>query len=326
MYADDAEADTQINGGSGTDTAWYDAGLDAAPIAVEVLNGGTPPPTGPCTFDAVAKALVAQVPAGGAATLKVVSGAIVLVTTSPQDCGGATTANTDSITIQGNAGTIEQLTLDQSGGAFAPGATPENATDPTQLSEIEITANLGDATDSVLVIGTTGDDSILAGTNGLALNGDGDQDVFFNVLPAAFEIRGDGGKNTITGKGGAGSGTPFAGTLTLLAGDGGDTITGGLGDDTLTGGAGADSLEGREGNDTVSGAGGNDTVSGNTGNDTLTGGAGADNLVGSDGDDMLRADDGEADTTISGGAGVDTAYYDGALDPLPAAVENKFPV
>ena len=33
------EADTQINGGPGTDTACYDAGIDPGPSAVETLIG-----------------------------------------------------------------------------------------------------------------------------------------------------------------------------------------------------------------------------------------------------------------------------------------------
>jgi Ca2+-binding RTX toxin-like protein len=330
LDAADGEADTNISGGAGDDTAYYDLGLDANPIAVEhpIAGGGGPPPPppspAPCAYDGTTKTLVATMPAGGTATLKVDAGAITFANPTPVDCGGATTANTESITVVGAAGTVETLTIDQSGGAFAPGVTPETGTGA--LSEIELLANLGDATDSVLVIGTAGDDSIFVGTNGIALDADTDVDLTFDVMPATFELRGDGGKNAISGKGGAGSGTPFPGPLTLVAGDGGDTVTGGLGDDMITGGGGADTLEGREGNDTVSGGGGNDTVSGNVGNDSLTGGAGADTIIGSDGDDLIHAEDGEAETTISGGAGTDTAYYDAAFDPLPAAVENKIPV
>ena len=57
----------------------------------------------------------------------------------------------------------------------------------------------------------------------------------------------------------------------------------------------------------------------------MNGGAGSDSFAGSDGNDMIRADDDEADATISGGAGIDTAYYDAGLDPNPGAVENKIP-
>jgi hypothetical protein len=37
LKADDDEADTQIHGGSGADTAYVDAGLDPGTIAVETV-------------------------------------------------------------------------------------------------------------------------------------------------------------------------------------------------------------------------------------------------------------------------------------------------
>jgi 3'-phosphoadenosine 5'-phosphosulfate (PAPS) 3'-phosphatase len=91
----------------------------------------------------------------------------------------------------------------------------------------------------------------------------------------------------------------------------------------VVGGAGNDVLEGREGNDNLDGGAGNDTLNGHGGNDTITGGAGADAMSGSDGDDVFFANDGEADTSINGGPGVDTATYDGALDTSIVAVENR---
>jgi Ca2+-binding RTX toxin-like protein len=36
IRADDDEADTNVNGGAGSDTAYYDHGVDAAPVAVEL--------------------------------------------------------------------------------------------------------------------------------------------------------------------------------------------------------------------------------------------------------------------------------------------------
>jgi Ca2+-binding RTX toxin-like protein len=331
MDAADGEADVIISGGGGTDTAYYDLGLDPVPIAVEFKiagggggGGGTPPSGGPCSYDGVTKTLVARIPAGGAATLSVVDGAIAFATPLAQDCAGATTTNTEAITVLGESGSLEQLTIDQTGGAFAPGVTPETGTGA--LSEIEITASLGDTGDSLLLLGGPEDDAIAVGTKGLAVNLDAGIDVTLDTLPAGIEVRGGGGVNTLGGKGGFGSGAAYTGVLTLVAGDGGDSLSGGSGNDLLTGGAGDDTIEGRDGDDTISGGGGSDLLSGNAGNDAITGGAGADTLAGGDGDDLLRADDGEADTTISGGAGTDTAHYDGVLDPLPVQVENKIPV
>jgi Ca2+-binding RTX toxin-like protein len=250
-------------------------------------------------------------------------GALTFASPAAQDCGAATTANTDTITVVGAAGTTESITIDQTGGAFAPGATAETGTGA--VSEIELAVNLGDATDGVKITGTSGDDTISAGANGVALNGDTDVDLTFGAVPLTLELTGEGGVNTLSARGGNGSGGLFTGRVVLRAGDGGDTLRGGLGDDDLFGGEGADTLEGREGNDTMTGAGGADMLSGSVGDDTLTGGSGADTFAGSDGNDTMHADDDAADTTISGGAGIDTAYYDLGLDPNPGAVENKIP-
>jgi hypothetical protein len=39
----------------------------------------------------------------------------------------------------------------------------------------------------------------------------------------------------------------------------------------------------------------------------------------------IAAVSGVADAQLNGGPGVDTAHYDGALDPVPLAVENHLP-
>jgi Ca2+-binding RTX toxin-like protein len=322
-HADDGEADSSINGAQGIDTVYYDGGLDPFPVAVEnriavAPPPPPPPPAGACSYDAASKTVTAQMTAGSQGTLQVVGGAIHFGAGGA--CGAATTTNTDSITIVGGAGSQETVTIDQTGGAFAPGATAE-----TGSSEIEIAVNLGDATDVITVLGTAGNDAIFAGQNGVALNADGDVDLTFAPLPATLEIRAGGGTNSIGGQGGQGAGARFAGKLLLYAGDLGDTLSGGDGADELYGGAGADVLEGRLGADVITGGGGNDTLAGNDGNDTLTGNAGSDSFLGSAGDDTFLAVDGVADAQLNGGAGVDTAHYDGALDPTPLAVENRLP-
>ena len=53
--------------------------------------------------------------------------------------------------------------------------------------------------------------------------------------------------------------------------------------------------------------------------------AGKVEVIGNDGDDTFRADDDENDPIISGGPGIDTAYYDAGIDPTPAAVETRIP-
>lgn len=329
VMADDGEADLSLVGGSGVDRLVYDCPADPGPSQFETATcGGAPPPpppsTGDCAYDPAAKLLTVTVGAGGSATLGVAGGNVTFTNGTAQDCGGATVANVDAVKVVGNAGTIESLTIDQSGGAFAPGATAETGTGA--LAEIEIALHLGDAGDAVTVLGTSGADTLAVGIKGVALNGDADVDVTFDVLPAALTIRGLGGVNSIGARGGFGTGSVYGGALTAYAGDLGDSLLGGLGNDTLIGGAGNDTIEGREGNDTLEGGAGNDTLAGHGGSDTITGGAGADSFSGSDGDDVFYANDGEADTALNGGPGVDTATYDGALDTSIVAVENRVAV
>ncbi len=56
--------------------------------------------------------------------------------------------------------------------------------------------------------------------------------------------------------------------------------------------------------------------------DTLTGGPGHDTFNGNDGNDTFHAQDDEADLSLSGGRGTDTAHIDTGIDPAPIAVEN----
>jgi len=270
-----------------------------------------------CVYDAVSRSVAASISAGSEATLRVGAGGEILFGLVPAACGAATTANTDSVAVSGGAGTMEKLTLDLSSSPLGPGATAES-----NIPEIELALSLGDAADRLLVLGGAGNDTIAMGANGLGLNADGDVDVTFAPLPAQMEIRGQGGVNFLTGRGGNGAGLAYAGSLTLVAGDLGDELNGGNGDDTLVGGAGVDVANGSAGNDAITGGGGNDRLSGGDGNDSITGGAGADELIAGIGDDTLDANDGEADLQIHGGPGIDTAYYDAGTDPAPIAVEN----
>jgi Ca2+-binding RTX toxin-like protein len=185
---------------------------------------------------------------------------------------------------------------------------------------------LGDTNDVVVVIGTSGADTMTVGVNGVALNADGDADVTFSPLPTEIELRGADGVNTLSARGGSGTGSGYTGTARLVAGGLGDTLRGGLGNDVLTGGAGNDTLEGREGNDVLDGGAGNDSLAGAGGNDELIGGTGADSFSASDGDDVIRANDGQVDTSINGGPGTDTAYYDASGDPARLAVETQIAV
>jgi Ca2+-binding RTX toxin-like protein len=256
--------------------------------------------------------------AGSSATLEVNAGAIWFGGTA---CGAATTTNTDTIAITGHVGTVEDLVVSMLGGAFEPGATPEG----TGISDIEINVSLGDVTDQLTVAGGSGDDTIRLGQSGVNLNSDSDREVTFAQVPALVTIYGASGVNTLSAKGGFGSGSIYLGTAVIVNGDGGGLIQGGSGNDQLTGGAGHDQIEGQNGDDTIDGGAGNDVLLGQGGNDDMTGGSGADEFLGATGNDTLRANDDEADVSINGGSDVDTAYYDLGIDPDPAATETEIP-
>jgi Ca2+-binding RTX toxin-like protein len=312
MFADDSEADLSINGGPGSDMARVDV-LDPEPVATEIVIR----PSESCNFDGVSRALTLTMTPQSTATLVVVDGEIWFGQV-PEPCGSATTTTTDSIAIEGAVGTTETLVIDERGGFFGPGATPESNT-----PEIEIATELGDASDRVIVYGTEDRDVMAAGQSGFATSGDGDVDITFSPSAFDLEVHLLGGDDHFDGRGTGGAGLKFLGDLVVTGGAGNETLLrSGSGADSIDGGPGNDVLEGGEGNDVLLGALGDDTMTGGGENDTLDGGPGIDTFNGNDGNDTFLAQDDEADASISGGAGTDTAYIDNGLDPQPIAVEN----
>jgi Ca2+-binding RTX toxin-like protein len=262
FYADDGAADASLNGGPGLDYAIVDGGVDPRPSAVETVI-----PAGPaCRYDNATKAVTAYILPGSAATLKLVGNEIWFGFT-PEPCGGATATNTDSISITGAAGASETLVLDERGGVFGPGATSE-----FNLPEIEISTTLGDATDTVVLYATDGDDVLSAGQLGVALNSDGDVDVTFS--PAAFEleVHGLAGNDHINARGQGGAGLHFLGPVILHGGDGNELLYGSTEADELYGGPGDDELNAQAANDVIEGGPGNDQLDGGSGSDVFFGG------------------------------------------------------
>lgn len=312
MLADEDEADLELNGGPGWDEARIDV-LDPAPVATEIVIR----PAESCEYDGVSRVLSLSMTPASTSTLVVVSGAIWWGTV-PAPCGSATVTNTDSISIRGATRTSETLIIDQRGGLFAPGATPE-----FNFPEIEITTNLGDATDKVIFYGTEGRDQWAAGQSGFALNGDGDVDVTFSPNAFNLEVNLLGGDDHFDARGTGGAGLHFTGPIVMTGGEGDETLLrGGSAADVIDGGPGADLIDAQDGDDTVRAGAGADKITGGGGNDSIDGGPGPDTMNGNDGDDTFLAQDDEADTTISGGAGFDTAYIDTGLDPVPITVET----
>ena len=156
--------------------------------------------------------------------------------------------------------------------------------------------NAGYGVDSVL--GGDGNDTINPGTGGFqsgeVFDGGAGTDLLeFGTYANHYRVDLSLGQfDTISGG--------FLSTLTNIenvnAGSGNDSIIGSTAGNVLDGGAGNDTLEGRSGNDTLLGGVGNDTL--------IDSGAGS-LLDGGDGDDLFRLDY-VSNTTVIGGAGIDT--------------------
>jgi Ca2+-binding RTX toxin-like protein len=152
------------------------------------------------------------------------------------------------------------------------------------VQEVSVLLNQGDNSDDNnndddddnnddVLIGTSGDDSLVGSTENDVIEG----------LEGDDFLSGDLGNDLISG------------------GDGADLIRGDLNDRSPGGSDG--------GNDTLIGGTGNDQVSGKGGDDELFGGEGEDQLFGDDGDDLLRGGLGNDTLTgddSSGGEGMDT--------------------
>jgi Ca2+-binding RTX toxin-like protein len=266
------------------------------------------------------------------------------------NCSTATVFNTDTVRVVGAAGN-EQLTIDLAGGHFAPGATAE----PSDVLEIEIEVDLqAGAADKLVISGTSAADSLVAGENGINLNGDEDADVITLGGVEALTLVGVAGDDLLSAAGGEGTGGPSAlaaelngdaGNDAFVSRAGDDAFTGGAGTDVAdystatagvvvdlgastpqsitpqsTGGAGTDSLSGIENvtgtafGDVLVGDVAVNALNGGGGPDSLTGGGGNDVLTGADGDDSLAGLAGN--DTLDGGDGSDTLDYSAA----PAAV------
>ena len=236
-----------------------------------------------CLYDAPTK-LVSVLFPGGANVSRTVtrepSGNKIYYNGSP--CQTATVGNTKKIyVITGDGG--QNLTIDLSNGAFGPGA----GTESSGMSEIEWEVDLGAGTDTIIVQGGSGPETIgFVAKTGVKLNGDPDTDV--HLLNTEYRYAYAGGGNDHVS---ASSTTP---DVVFYGQNGNDTLVGGIGDDDLEGG------------------GDNDTIRGNDGGDGLYGGSGADSATGGDGSDTFYA--GSGDDDFSGGSGSDTFYSESGPD------------
>jgi RTX calcium-binding nonapeptide repeat (4 copies) len=226
----------------------------------------------PCTYDPVHK-VASVVDASGVNQLRVgVSNTLIFTKDGGNpaaNCGGATTGNTDRINVFAAAkGASDGVVLDESNGAFAPGATPE----ADGNSEIELV--LSGQSGHLSVFGTPDDDimrvrqgSRAPVNNVLGIGADDDDDVVFTA--SDLSLSGGDGADFLSGQGFGFEGLPVSFPLGL---------SGGAGDDVIFGGNAVDHFSGNAGNDTLH------TNDGNA--ELVSGGPGADNAV-RDGSDTL---------------------------------------
>jgi hypothetical protein len=191
--------------------------------------------------------------------------------------GIPTVANTDHIgVVQSPKAEFGSVTIDESAGPFAPGATPEG--DGT--SEIEFGLNLPGRLSSVGVLGTDSPETFSFGTlpsgaPGANLNAGEEQPANADAdleAPGSryFIVDAEGGNDVVSGLGGPGLAGPLR-TAFVIA-------DGGAGNDLLQAGPLGAELEGDEGSDTVIGSPRKDFLEGGSGKDKIFAGKGSDRV------------------------------------------------
>ena len=274
-----------------------------------------------CTFDAGTAAV--ELSGGDAAILSVAGGAIHV---DGSQCGSATTGTTDLITVTDTSpGGDTTVTVDQTDGVFAPGATDE----PGSSDEIEFHIDLGDGDGDELVLrGTPVNDMIVVGDQGANLNAHESDGIDVDVTTSGVDrwgIRGGAFNDHLSAGGDPTTGGPLTVPTALDGGPGTDHLIGGDGPDTFDGGAGFDfadysaspaavsvSLDGSAddgragegdrvgpGIEAVVGSAHDDSLVGDADPNLLMGGDGNDTLIGGGGDDELRGEAG--DDNLDGG-------------------------
>jgi Ca2+-binding RTX toxin-like protein len=182
--------------------------------------------------------------------------------------GTPTINNTDSIKVNAPTATAPAVYFDLKKGYMSPGVENESP----ELSEIEIDA---DWTDAFFGVGGGNNvDRFVFGQSilgpAMKMNNDPDADAFLDDTQTIL-LRGEGGKDKLSGKGGFGFIAPINLFMTIEGGGGADKISGGATRDILYGNGGKDKVRGGDGKDIIEVAnGGKDKVKCGAGNDKVT--------------------------------------------------------
>jgi Ca2+-binding RTX toxin-like protein len=183
--------------------------------------------------------------------------------------GTPTITNTDDIVLDDLPGAVAPAVyFDLKKGYMSPGLTNESP----ELSEIEIDLEWPDG-----FFGLGGGNNVdrfafgqsILG-NGVKINKDSDADAFLGTTMSII-VRGEGGKDKLSGKGGPGFIGPTEIPMTIEGGSGGDKIAGGGNGDVLYGEGGKDKVKGLDGRDIIEvQGGGKDKVKCGAGKDEVT--------------------------------------------------------
>lgn len=213
-------------------------------------------------------------------------------TAHAQVCSGSpgtvtVTATTTATTIKLTNGTIKANAVD-CGSATAVVVNGTSGNDTITFNyvppTIPISTALGAGKNVVVLYGTTGNDVIVGKATGADRDGNGSQDLTFDVLPATFAIHGKAGDDVMDF-------TNSGMKLSIYAEQGNDNITGSAFNDMIDLSTGDDFADGGAGNDVITAGPGNDAVVGGSGNDTFntaktfdgydqfTGGSGTDTVA-----------------------------------------------
>lgn len=307
-----------------------------------------------CSFDEAGATVHVVIPEWDTATLARGGDAILL---DGVPCGAATVTNTDLVLlVDGQEGELGKpsVTIDLSGGPFAPGLTPE----ADGSSELEIWHEISSfpGADLMHIIGSDGDDPIEViegyseGTFGAWLDVDvgagldGEGDIGINLFERfAFDL-GDGDDRVgLDDTGG------FMPPMVLYGGPGDDVLPDGTHEDAIHGGGGRDRLvsyfgifidltqdtffgggieqrfsgiedvEALSFDNAIDGSQGQNLLIGGPGTDFITGRGGDDRVVGGDGDDVIDGQSGDDD--IEGGLGPDRLTGGKGADTLDGGAD-----
>jgi Ca2+-binding RTX toxin-like protein len=322
------EGDALIDGGTGTDTAYFGAAVTAANLLdAELVNVENILLTAAINADFSVQSESLQI--SGSSGVNSIKGGTRADTIIGGDGADSLYGNegadilvaaTDDALINGGAGddTVK----------FAAAVAAHADSWLVGVENVVIT-NTGNAAydftgelEALNISGNSGADSITGGSAADTLSGGAGNDL---LVATATDALIDGGAGTDTARFAAAVSTAnlldadlvnvesvevtATGTYDFsvqtealaITSTAGNTVLGGSANDTITASNTASNLTGN---------GGADTLTGGAGNDTLTGGTGVDSLLGGAGDDKLYAED--TDAKIDGGANTatgDTVYF-----------------